>query len=139
MQRRAVRRTSARLPQRRPQALPRAGPRGFLDFPDDVAFPATPVYATASQTFLVANAGTAPAALELQARPPFAAQPAAGELAPGEMLRCSVAYSPAAAGARARSPAACSAAAHGRRCTLSRAERPLLPATPARLRVCCCS
>ncbi|KAK9843426.1 hypothetical protein WJX81_001950 [Elliptochloris bilobata] len=76
------------------------GPRGVLDFPDDIAFPATPAHAAASQTFLVTNVGAARATFELQARPPFAVRPAAGELALGEVVRCCVDFRPATAGAR---------------------------------------
>ena len=70
----------------------------MLDFPDDIDFPATPVHATASQTFLVTNVGAARAVFKLQARAPFTVRPAAGELAPGEVLRCSADFCPAAAG-----------------------------------------
>ena len=72
----------------------------MLDFPDDIAFPATPVHATASQTFLVTNVGAARAAFELRASAPFGVRPAAGELAPGEVLRCCADFRPAAAGAQ---------------------------------------
>ena len=72
----------------------------MLDFPDDISFPATPVHATASQTFLVTNVGAARAAFELRARAPFTVRPAAGELAPGEVLRCCADFRPAAAGAQ---------------------------------------
>ena len=72
----------------------------MLDFPDDVSFPATPVHAAASQTFLVTNLGAARALFELQARAPFAVRPAAGELAPGEVLRCCADFRPASAGAQ---------------------------------------
>lgn len=92
----------------------------MLDFPDDIGFPATPAHSTATQTFLVTNAGAAHAAFVLEAAPPFAVRPAAGELVPGEVLRCCADFRPATAGAR---PLPCSpghALGHSHRSALER-------------------
>ena len=57
-------------------------------------FESTMVKDTASKTFMVRNVGTKATGFELSASKPFSISPSAGHLAVGEVLQCTVNFTP---------------------------------------------
>ena len=75
-----------------------AGSKAALDFPDRVHFPMTPAKCSASQTCLVTNVGIIDADFTLTAYPPFCVEPARAQLAPGDIMQCSIEFTPQSTG-----------------------------------------